>query len=811
MPPPLPSSLPPISTLSLHPSSNQPPPQPSRLPPPSQPPPAARPRTPLNGTRLSEAELRRQRVEEQCGHLRLCSDSQTPAFELLVLGCGGGPIETNLSSFLVKPYSGKWTDGCTGIEGGSTIGALSSLIERNPYAFEGFGLEIGVDANELEAAADLTQGEQTLIGVGREGGGKAAAKVWDLISCFAITHAHLDHIAGLIISSAACRPPPKPVYGIKRTIENIEKLMDGGVWPMLGGWDDSVTIGRAYHYKHIPTPTPAPLPLSPHLSFHAFPLSHGLDPSAFRRKREAESSSSPAPSLNGHAHSNKPCNECYDSTAFFVKEEQTGKELLFFGDVEPDSISKRGLNLAVWKVAAPKIAAGKLSVMFLECSYPSSQPASLLFGHFSPPYILEEMVILASLVTEERVRAGLDRKLAEKDPLDGVIVVIQHIKDDIFALPKPAASSSSPAPPTPSSNAKHGSTPSVNSDKDLPPVPPPKDDSLTPTSHSRQPSTSSIASQASASTSSPRKSSIPSRNPPRRPDNLAPSTAVSRSSAAADHAGSAPNPPLRSSGANSSDPMLLSMGPPVPSAPTRRPSVATGGFAFPSSPLATALSRNSYRMTVHDGSPSSGGSLGPPFPGAVAPGGGWQHSFAFADAAAARRASTPAPFGFFPGGVMGNPFAQHSPGGRLALPQQAGGAYSAPPSSASSLSPGFESDHPGGGVSPGTRVGRGGMNFGGTSPGRSPNRSSSYAFPVTRSVASVDEREEEEESHEDQAQGATPEPVRTADEGVQEEEEEDTVEETVHERIERELNELEEKERTGVKFLIAVQGMRLVF
>lgn len=25
--------------------------------------------------------------------------------------------------------------------------------------------------------------------------------------------------------------------------------MDGGPWPVLGGWDEGVTIGRAYHYK----------------------------------------------------------------------------------------------------------------------------------------------------------------------------------------------------------------------------------------------------------------------------------------------------------------------------------------------------------------------------------------------------------------------------------------------------------------------------------------------------------------------------------------------------------------------------------
>lgn len=56
--------------------------------------------------------------------------------------------------------------------------------------------------------------------------------------------------------------------------------------------------------------------MSKSLSFHAFPLSHGLDPA--------------------HDKSSEVI-ECYDSTAFFIKEFVTGKEkeVLFFGDVEP--------------------------------------------------------------------------------------------------------------------------------------------------------------------------------------------------------------------------------------------------------------------------------------------------------------------------------------------------------------------------------------------------------------------------------------------------------------------------------------------
>ncbi|BGP21128.1 hypothetical protein JCM10213_008959 [Rhodosporidiobolus nylandii] len=691
-----------------------------------------RPRTPLG--RPTDEQTRR-RIEEQCGHLRLCPDNAVPAFELIVLGCGGGPIETNLSSYLVKPYHAKWTDGCTGLEGGSTIGALSSLIERNPCAFEGFGLEIGVDEHELDKdGGGLLDGVFATVGVGREGGGKAAAKVWDLISCFAITHAHLDHIAGLIISSAACRPPPKPVWGIKRTIENIERAMDGGLWPMLGCWDNSMTLGKAYHYKHVPAPTTTPLPLSPSLSFHAFPLSHGTDPSVFRRK------AGPNP--------DKPCSECYDSTAFFVRDESgSGKELLFFGDVEPDSISKRGLNLEVWKVAAPKIAAGKLNVIFLECSYPSSQPANQLYGHLSPPYILEEMVVLADLVRQERRKAGLDERLAAQEPLKDVIIVIQHIKDDIFALPKPFSPSASRSNTLPSANASTAGS----REKDLPPPPPPKDTPSTPSS------------PTTPTTSSPAKRTF---RPPCRSETIATSSAPSAAS---------------SNSAESAQ--LLTMSPPVPSVPHRRPSAA---YAFPASPLATAVARNSiHRQSTALG---SDGHAFPPASGAPA---------AWNAALDARRQSAPWIFG-----LQSNPFAAGS-AGRLAsaLPpgQPIAGGHSAPPSSARGLAPPAKIEFAGdagGGGGKGTFSFNGGT--GGSSPGRSPGRSptstSAYSAP---GVAPLPEESEE--------------PDGTREPETAEEEDEEMVDETVHERIERELFELEAKEKTGVRFLIAQQGMRLVF
>ncbi|KAM0787289.1 hypothetical protein ACM66B_006522 [Microbotryomycetes sp. NB124-2] len=399
-------------------------------------------------SRRDAIQLAKRRWEEQCAVVRLDGhghgNATDPAFDLLVIGCGGGPLETNLSSYLVKPFSTKWSDGCTSLEGGSTMGAIATLIEQHPHSFAGFDLGIGVDFEEQhQLLATLPppvptkepgrvtrpkqhQRKQKPVGVGREGGGRAAGRVWDTIRSFAVTHAHLDHIQGLIISSGASLEP-RPLYGLPRTLGNIDRVFDGGVWPKLAGYEsDGVTVGRAYLYRTIELPAhDKPRDLSPGLSFTAFPVSHGMDPSMFYASKRQQQQT------NG-VHS-----ETYDSTAFFVKESVTGQEneFLFFGDVEPDSISKRPLTRHVWQAAAPKIVDKKLSTIFLECSYPTTQPTEKLWGHLSPPFMLEELDVLAKFVVDERRSRGWNEQTASTWPLQGVTVVIIHIKDDILPLP----------------------------------------------------------------------------------------------------------------------------------------------------------------------------------------------------------------------------------------------------------------------------------------------------------------------------------------------------------------------------------------
>lgn len=61
-----------------------------------------------------------------------------PVFEMVVLGSGGGPLETDCSGYLVKPYHAFWEDGFVALEGGklgddpadvgSGLGALVNLL-----------------------------------------------------------------------------------------------------------------------------------------------------------------------------------------------------------------------------------------------------------------------------------------------------------------------------------------------------------------------------------------------------------------------------------------------------------------------------------------------------------------------------------------------------------------------------------------------------------------------------------------------------------------------------------------------------------
>jgi len=187
----------------------------------------------------------------------------------------------------------------------------------------------------------------------------------------------------------------KSVYGTGRTLHNLSRIFDGGVWPALASWQNEEP-GHAYVYRTIETADNCQ-PISPisGMSFSAHTISHGSI---------------------GH-------DEDYDSTVFFIQAE-SGAQFLFFGDVAPDSLSRRPGNRAVWRKAAASIAAGNLSTIFIECSFPSRQQPAYLYGHLSPPFLFEELKVLAGELKALQEVPSNGRK-----PLEGITLCITHIKE----------------------------------------------------------------------------------------------------------------------------------------------------------------------------------------------------------------------------------------------------------------------------------------------------------------------------------------------------------------------------------------------
>ncbi|KAG6379240.1 cyclic-AMP phosphodiesterase [Boletus reticuloceps] len=334
-----------------------------------------------------------------------------PAFDIVVVGSGGGLDETNLSGYLVKPSNQSWDDGIIALEAGSGHGALKHIMKRNPDIFG-------------EPSADENPSKK-----------RTPFEIYANVKCFLLTHAHLDHISSLVMSAGTLGGSSKRIYGSPQTLKDLEGIFADRVWPRLATYDETNRSFRLFYhalyadgkYKTV----------FPDVAVRTMTISHGKNDSG-----------------------------PYECACFFIKHLPTQHEFLFFGDVEPDSVAVKPRNITVWRAAAPKIP-HDLSAVFIECSYLAGRPTEALWGHLSPEHLVQEMITLATEVVlarqalqvggmgkaKAKAKAGVSasasglrpRKKQKRDPvpaealhgvLTGLRVYIMHCKEH-FSTDRP--------------------------------------------------------------------------------------------------------------------------------------------------------------------------------------------------------------------------------------------------------------------------------------------------------------------------------------------------------------------------------------
>lgn len=274
-------------------------------------------------------------------------------FNVIPLGTSGGNFENNLSSYLVAPAQSKnWI----ALDAGSLCSGIENISSKT---LKKVGIKSRVN----------------LFTTGIKG--------------YLISHAHLDHISGLIMCSTTDHK--KPIYGLDSTLNFLQDhIFNWKIWPNFG--DEGLKpLLKQYHYKRLAIGASVPIK-NTSMSVQAYPLSHG----------------------NG-----------YTSTAFLLKSNQ--QYLLYLGDTGADELEHSHNLQDIWHIVAPLIRKHKLAAIFIESSYANHTPDNALFGHLSPRHLHKELLNLANIVDTTNPTQALK----------GLPIVVTHIKQGLEPQSKP--------------------------------------------------------------------------------------------------------------------------------------------------------------------------------------------------------------------------------------------------------------------------------------------------------------------------------------------------------------------------------------
>jgi 3',5'-cyclic-nucleotide phosphodiesterase len=278
------------------------------------------------------------------------AERPAPRFVTVVLGAGGGPSQDDLSAYLLAPSgSGDFV----ALDAGTLLSGI-----RRAHALGSFG--------SVRPPLDSP----------------LAAEGWILrhaVKAYLVSHAHLDHVAGLVIDSP--EDASKEILGLTATIDRIrDHLFNWKVWPNFADEGEGTPL-KKYRYVRLSPGQEHPI-AGTGLTVEAFPLSHGGDV----------------------------------STAFLLRAGES--YVLYLGDTGPDAVERSDRMAAVWARVAPLVRDRRLRGIFLETSYPEGRPDTLLFGHLTPTWALRELRRLAEL-------AGPS---PSGHALRDLVVVVTHVK-----------------------------------------------------------------------------------------------------------------------------------------------------------------------------------------------------------------------------------------------------------------------------------------------------------------------------------------------------------------------------------------------
>ncbi|MCW5735603.1 MAG: 3',5'-cyclic-nucleotide phosphodiesterase [Enhydrobacter sp.] len=289
-------------------------------------------------------------------------------FDIVTLGALGGIQDGNLTAYLVHPHG---DDRAVTFDVGTLVNGLMAADQKG--AFD--GMPVPPDSRL----------------------GRVGYVMTDRIKGYLVSHAHLDHVAGLVIASPD--DSRKPIYALPSVnAVLVDTYFNWQAWPNFTDRGKAPQL-KKYALQDLTPGVPVPI-LDTGMRVTAFPLSHGG----------------------------------VESTAFVV--ENDGDVVVYFGDTGPDAVEKSTKMRGVWSAVADKARQRKLKAILIESSYASDRPDAQLFGHLTPKWIMKSLRELDELaggralkdlpvvithikysLTREQPQARIERELAAENDL----------------------------------------------------------------------------------------------------------------------------------------------------------------------------------------------------------------------------------------------------------------------------------------------------------------------------------------------------------------------------------------------------------